>query len=173
MAKMPLVDPVSGFRAISRDAAFRIHVVSTYSYTLDSLLQAAHKRIAIQFIPIETNAPTRPSRLFRSVPQFVMRSTTTILRVFFLYHAFEVLSMVATALMAVGVVPILRFLLFWWAGDSRGHIQSLVIGTGLLILGAVVLLTGMLSDLIATNRILIEVTLECGSRRQCLKNGED
>jgi glycosyltransferase involved in cell wall biosynthesis len=166
LACQPLADPVSGFRAFSREAAFRFHLVSKYSYTIDLLLQASHKRIAIDFIPVKTNNPTRPSRLFRSISQFVRNSVLIIVRVFFLYHSLAVLSFVSSVLAVIGVVPIGRFLWLWFLGQGNGHVQSLVLGSAMLILSGLVLLAGMLSDLIASNRIMIEETLERTARME-------
>lgn len=160
LAGMPLADPVSGFRAMSRDAAISSDLISTYSYTIESLLKFAQRRMAIEFVPIETNAPTRPSRLFRSIPQFVLKSAVTALRIFFLYHALRVLSVVACGLALMGLLPIVRFLLLWSLGDGDGHVQSLVLGTGLLLLSSLIMLAGLISDLIACNRIMIEEALE-------------
>ena len=160
LAGTPLPDPVSGFRAISRDAAFRINLVSRYSYTIESLLQAANKKLAIVFVPIHTNAATRPSRLFQGIPNFVMQSASTMMRIFFMYHALQVLLALSLIVAVVGMIPICRFLIFWMMGMSGGHIQSLVLGAALLILASLMLLGGLLGDLIASNRIMIEEILE-------------
>jgi len=153
-------DPVSGFRAISRQVALRTHIVTGFSYTIESLLQAVSKGFAVQFVPIQTNVVNRPSRLFRSLPQFLWYSGTTLLRVFFMFRPLSILLSLSGLLFLVGVIPIVRFLIFWAVGDDDGHIQSLVLGGVLTVLSSVVAIAGLLGDLIATNRQLLESSLE-------------
>ena len=149
-------DPVSGFRAYSATCAHQMHIVTTYSYTIESLVQCIEKGFALEFVSIATNAPTRPSRLFRSHASFVFRSATTLLRVFFMFHPLKTLAWLSGLLAAVGAIPIIRFLLFYLLGKGDGHLQSLVLGASLLVLSAIVLVAGLLADLIAQNRRLLE-----------------
>ncbi len=121
LAGRDLADPVSGFRAYSRSAAERTHIVTGYSYTIESLLQASCKGLAIEFVPIETNAATRLSRLFRSLPQFISRSALTILRVFFMFHPLRVLAWISGLLAVAGALPIGRFLYLYIIGEGAGH----------------------------------------------------
>ncbi len=160
LAGRDLPDPVSGFRAYSRNAAEHTHIVTGYSYTIESLLQASCKGLAIEFVPIETNPATRPSRLFRSLPQFISRSGLTMLRVFFMFHSLEVLAWTSAVLGLIGVIPIARFLIRYAVDGGAGHIQSLVLGGVLVILAAVLLVAGLLADLISHNRRLLEKVLE-------------
>lgn len=154
-----ITDAVSGFRAISRDAAQRINITTDFSYTTDMLIQAGRKRLAITSVPIRTHAATRPSRLFKSIPRFIQQTGVTILRAYTTFNSLRVfagLGMLATFL---GVFPIARFLWFFLNGDSQGHIQSLVIGGALLTVGVLVTVLGILADLIATNRKLLEANM--------------
>ncbi len=160
LAGQPLADPVSGFRAMSRETAITTHIVTGYSYTLESLLQAVHRGRAVEFVPIETNDDTRPSRLFRSLPQFVFRSGVTLLRVFFMFHALQVLTLVAGLIACIGCLPIIRFLFLFALGSGDGHLQSLILGAALLVLAGLVFVAGLLADLIAHNRRLAELNLE-------------
>ncbi|OYP35148.1 glycosyltransferase family 2 protein [Rhodopirellula sp. MGV] len=160
LAGMDLADPVSGFRAWSRDAAMRTHIVTTYSYTIESLLQAAKKGLAIQFIPVKTNAATRPSRLFRNIPHFLVRSAVTMLRVFFFLHPLHILLWISGLLCLIGAIPIFRFLTLFLLGSGEGHLQSLVLGAALVIVGVLILVTGLVADLVAHNRRLIEKLLD-------------
>ncbi|GAA4450387.1 DUF1559 domain-containing protein [Novipirellula rosea] len=160
LAGRDLADPVSGFRAFSRAAAERTHIVTGYTYTIESLLQASCKNLAIEFVPIDTNPATRPSRLFRSIPQFVSRSAITMMRVFFMFHPLEVLVNISLVLALVGILPIARFLYLYAFDDGSGHIQSLILSGVLVVLSAITLVAGLLADLISHNRRLLEKTLE-------------
>lgn len=160
LAGRDLPDPVSGFRAYSRSAAQRLHTVTDFSYTIESLLQASHKGVGLAFVPIVTNPPTRPSRLFRSVPHFIFKSVATSLRVAFMYRPLATLLWVSAVLATVGVLPIIRFLILFLRGDGDGHVQSLVLAAALIVLAATTLIAGLLADLIAHNRRLLEKVLE-------------
>lgn len=162
-------DPVSGFRAYSAESAKQIHILTTYSYTLESLVQCVEKGFAIEFIPIQPNPPTRPSRLFRSNASFVIRSGTTLLRVFFMFHPLKTLSWLSAVLALIGLIPIARLVIFYLLGNGTGHIQSLVVGAAILILSVIVLVAGLLADLIAQNRRLIEKLQQHPQSSQSLK----
>ena len=153
-------DTVSGFRAISKRAALQLNIVSPFSYTIEMLIQAGRKNLAIASVPVRTNAPTRPSRLFRGVPHFIVRSTATMVRMYAMYKPLATFVSLGSVLFIAGAIPILRFLYFWYIGDYSGHIQSLVLGGVLVTLGCVTLLIGLVADLINFNRQLIEITLE-------------
>ncbi len=152
----PIPDPVSGFRAYSAECARQMHILTTYSYTIESLVQCVEKGFAVEFISIQSNPATRPSRLFRSKASFVFRSGTTLLRVFFMFHPLKTLTWMSAMLAMIGMIPIARFLLFYAIGKGNGHLQSLVLGASLLVLSAIVLVSGLLADLISQNRRLIE-----------------
>ena len=153
-------DTVSGFRAISREAALRMNIVSPFSYTIEMLVQAGKKQIAVASVPISTNPKTRESRLFKSLPVFLERSLTTLARMYAMYRPLKVFVLMGLMISLVGLVPIVRFLVFYFSGDGAGHIQSLIIGGVLMVIGLVTFLVGLVADLIGHNRQLIEMTLE-------------
>ncbi|MFC2966794.1 glycosyltransferase family 2 protein [Acidimangrovimonas pyrenivorans] len=150
-----VVDAPSGFRAIHKDAALRLYVFNSHTYTLETIIQAGRQGIPIKSVPIEVNPPTRESRLIRSVAQYVTRSAVTVLRILVLYKPFKSFSLVAFVLALPGMLAVLRFLLYYLAGNGDGKVQSLVLGTGLIAAGVVVFIGGLLADLIASNRILL------------------
>ena len=154
-----ITDAVSGFRAISREAAQRINITTEFSYTTDMLIQAGRKRMAITSVPIRTHAATRPSRLFKSIPKFIQQTGVTILRAYTTFNSLRVFVGLGVLATLVGLLPIGRFLWFFVNGDGDGHIQSLVIGGALLTVGVLVATLGILADLIATNRKLMESSL--------------
>ncbi len=154
-----ITDAVSGFRAISREAAQRINITTEFSYTTDMLIQAGRKRLAITSVPVRTHAATRPSRLFKSIPKFIQQTGVTILRAYTTFNSLRVFVGLGLLTTLIGLFPIGRFLWFFANGDGDGHIQSLVIGGALLTVGVLVATLGILADLIATNRKLMETSL--------------
>jgi glycosyltransferase involved in cell wall biosynthesis len=153
-------DAVSGFRAYSRDAALQLNIVSPFSYTIEALIQAGKKHMAVTSVPVETNAKTRESRLFSSIPKFIERQLTTIVRMYAMYQPLKVFFFIGLTLSILGAIPILRFLYFYFTGDGEGHLQSLVLGGVFTILGFISFLIALLADLMNFNRQLIEQTLE-------------
>ncbi|MBU3005740.1 glycosyltransferase family 2 protein [Paraglaciecola arctica] len=153
-------DAVSGFRAYSRDAALQLNIVSPFSYTIEALIQAGKKHMAVTSVPVETNAKTRESRLFSSIPKFIERQLTTIVRMYAMYQPLKVFFFIGLTLSILGAIPIIRFLFFYFTGDGDGHLQSLVLGGVLTILGFISFLIALLADLMNFNRQLIEQTLE-------------
>lgn len=155
-----VTDAVSGFRAMSRQAAQRINITATFSYTTDMLIQAGRKRMAVATVPVRTNGAVRPSRLFRSIPQFIASTGSTMVRAYAMYNPLR--FFVALGLLAglAGLGPILRFLYFVAVGDPGGHVQSLVLGGVLMLLGALCVMLGIVADLIGRNRQLLETVLE-------------
>jgi glycosyltransferase involved in cell wall biosynthesis len=169
-----ITDAVSGFRAISRDAAQRINITTDFSYTTDMLIQAGRKRMAITSVPVRTHAATRPSRLFKSIPRFIQQTGVTILRAYTTFNSLRVFVGMGVLASVLGLVPIGRFLWFVAIGDGDGHIQSLVIGGALLTVGVLVCTLGILADLIATNRKLLEASmLKLRRIEETLAAGED
>jgi glycosyltransferase involved in cell wall biosynthesis len=160
LSRTDVTDAVSGFRALSRRAAQRINITSDFSYTTEMLIQAGRKRMAIVSVPVRTNGVQRPSRLFQSVPQFILNTGTTMMRVYAMYNPLRIFVAAGALTAAVGLAPLLRFLWFYLSGDGSGHIQSLVIGGALLVLGTVTMMLGALADLVGRNRLLLEMTLE-------------
>ena len=159
LAGTDVPDAVSGFRAISREAAQRMNITTEFSYTTDMLIQAGRKRLAIASVPVRTNKTERPSRLFKSVPRFILHTGVTMARAYTTHNPMRAFVGAGVVIAVLGLLPILRFLLFYLSGDGEGHIQSLVIGGSLLVLGILVAIMGMLADLIGANRKLLEVGL--------------
>ena len=151
-----VIDATSGFRALSREAALRLTVFSTYTYTLDTIIQAGKKGLTVVSVPVETNERLRESRLIRSIPRYVVRSAVTILRIFLMYEPLRVFTILSLIPGLLGGILLLRYLYFFSIGEGSGHIQSVVAGAALGILAFQVFLLGLLSDLIARNRRLIE-----------------
>ncbi len=149
-------DPVSGFRAFSRHAALELIVYSTFSYTTETLIQAGNKQLRVAEIPVCTNPTPRPSRLFRSVRHFVLRTSFTILRTYATYRPLKLFSLIGLVLMLLGAAPVLRWLMFYLAGNGGGHLQSLILGCTFMIMGCVALMFAILADLQARNRQLLE-----------------
>src|ERR1035437_666296 len=149
-------DATSGFRALTRDAALRTFVLSGYSYTLETLIQAGASRMTVESVPIGINAQTRPSRLMRGIPHYIRKSSATILRAYTMYRPLRVFSALGGALIALGMIPGIRFLYLISVGQRPGHVQSLILSAILIIVGFQVLMIGLLADLLSCNRKLLE-----------------
>lgn len=149
-------DTTSGFRAYSREAALNINVVSPYTYTLETIIQAGKKHMAITSVPIGTNRKLRESRLFSSIFQYIERSITTIIRMYTMYQPLRVFFYVGTTIFSIGFLIGLRFLYFYLTGSGAGHVQSLILSAVLLILGFQLFMMGLIGDIISSNRRLIE-----------------
>lgn len=160
LSDIGIPDAVSGFRAISREAALRINIVSPFSYTTEMLIQAGKKHMAVTSVPVETNPKTRESRLFRSIPKFIERQLTTIVRMYAMYQPLRLFFYIGSVLMLIGAIPILRFVVLYFIEGGAGHIQSLILGGVLVLMGFVTYLVGLVADLINFNRQLIEIALE-------------
>jgi glycosyltransferase involved in cell wall biosynthesis len=152
-------DATSGFRAISREAALHTLVLSEYSYTLETLIQAGARRMAVEYVPVGTNPSTRPSRLMKSIPHYLAQSSATILRAYTMYRPLRVFTLLSLLLLLAGVVIGIRFLYFFATGNGAGHIQSLILSAVLLIVGFQTLLIGLVADLIGFNRKILEEVL--------------
>lgn len=153
-------DAVSGFRAVSREAALRLNVLSAFSYTIEMIIQAGNKQMTVLSVPVNTNPKTRESRLFSNIPQFIGRQLVGMLRMYAMYRPMRFFFYLGTVISVIGLIPVFRFLAAYWAGDGDGHLQSLVLGAAFLTMGFVVFVSGLLSDLISLNRQLNEITLE-------------
>ncbi len=160
LSRTDVTDAVSGFRAISRAAAQRITITTEFSYTTDMLIQAGRKRLKIVSVPIRTHATGRPSRLFKSIPQFIARQLMTMARAYATHNPMRTFALIGSVLAVLGILPIVRFLYFWATDGGAGHVQSLVLGGSLLVLGVVTGLMGVLAELIGANRKLLEVSLQ-------------
>ncbi len=154
-----VVDTTSGFRAYSRDAALRLNIVSFYTYTLESIIQAGKKHMNIIHVPIRTNEKIRESRLFKSIPSYIKKSVITIIRMYTMFHPLRVFFSIGTILFTLGSLGVLRFLYYFFTAGGTGHIQSLIISGTLIILGFFLLMIGLVADIISFNRRLIEDTL--------------
>lgn len=152
-------DATSGFRAFSRRAALRLNVLTKFTYTHETIIQAGKKHIAIAHIPIEVNPDTRPSRLFGSISTYLRRSVPTLFRIYSLYEPFKIFWTLGGLIMVAGFVLSFRFVIDWWLEGGQGHIQSLILAAVLLIVGVQTAMFGMIADLIGGNRSLIEDTL--------------
>jgi len=148
-------DAPSGFRAISRSLAMRLYVFNNHTYTLETIIQAGRLNEPVTSVPVRVNPATRESRLIKSMLGYVTRSAITIVRIFILYQPLQFFTSLAVLMALPGLIAFLRFLVFYLQGDSGGHIQSLVIGAGLIAVGAVTMVGGLLADLVAANRILL------------------
>lgn len=149
-------DAPSGFRALSREAAMRINVVNDYTYTLETIVQAGRERFAITSVPIRTNGELRPSRLFNSILGYVKKSMLTIIRAYMMYKPLRCFTFVAAVPTLIGLFIGIRYLYFIFMGTAGGHVQSLILGCTLLIIGFVTFVVGLLADVLAANRKLIE-----------------
>ena len=159
-AGIPIPDATSGFRAFTREAALRLTVLSDYTYTLETLIQAGARRMAVVYVPVRTNPQTRRSRLVRSIPSFLALSIVTIVRFYTMYRPLRVFTMIGGTFIAGGVVLGLRFLyLFWQRGGVTGNVQSLILAAILIIVGFQVCLIGLMADLVRLNRKMVEEAL--------------
>lgn len=149
-------DAPSGFRAFQREAAIQLNVFNPYTYTLETIIQAGRKGIPITSVPIEVNGFLRPSRLISSIPNYIKRSIVTIFRIFLIYKPLRFFAILAGIVALPALFFIFRFLVFYAAGNGGGHIQSLVLAAALLALSGIFAMGGVLAELIATNRLLLE-----------------
>ena len=152
-------DATSGFRAFTRETALRTLVLTRYSYTLETLIQAGAQRTAIEHVPVQTNPSTRPSRLMTSIPHYISKSSFTILRAYAMYWPIRVFTILGTVLILAGAVPGIRFLYLKFTGNGVGHVQSLILTAILITVGFQVLLLGIAADLIGCNRKILEEVL--------------
>lgn len=154
-------DAASGFRAYSREAALRLNVLSHYSYTLETIIQAGKLGLTITSIPVTTNAPTRPSRLQRSMWHFIKEQGGTILRIYAFYEPLRTFSYLAIPFLLAGGALWMRFLSYYifYRLEADRFIQSVTIGTGLLIVGVLIFVFGILADIAGKHRQLTQETL--------------
>jgi len=152
-------DATSGFRAISREAALRTLVFSNYSYTLETLIQAGAHRIPVEYVPVRTNPPTRPSRLMHNLRHFMANQTATILRAYTMYRPLRVFTALSALMILGGLALGIRYLYFVLNGQGAGHIQSVILAAVLWIVGFQVFLIGLVADLIGFNRKIMEEVL--------------
>lgn len=149
-------DAPSGFRALSREAAMKLNVFSRYTYTLETIIQAGQEGLAIHSVPVGVNPATRESRLVKSVAGYVQRSMITLLRIFVVYRPMRFFMTLAGLSFFAGLVIAIRYLYFAYIGEGSGHIQSVILAALLLGSGLLLVVVGLIADLIAVNRKLLE-----------------
>lgn len=152
-------DATSGFRAFSREAAMRLNVVSEFTYTLETIIQAGKMNMAIEHLPVRTNRRLRESRLFSTKGQYIKRSLGTIIRTYTMYEPLKVFSYVGALVFGAGFLLGLRFLYYFFFKSPAGHVQSLILAAVLLIVGVQLVMMGILADLTGSNRKLMEEVL--------------
>jgi glycosyltransferase involved in cell wall biosynthesis len=165
-------DATSGFRALSRHAALKLNIISDFTYTLESLIQAGNKNIATTSVPVTTNPSTRKSRLFKSNLGYIRRSASTIVRIYSMYRPMRAFLMLGILMSSIGVALGARFLYYFVTEGGSGKVQSLLLGVIMLVVGAQTILTGFLADVMGHNRNLVEdvlfrikrIELELGAR---------
>lgn len=155
-SKTNIEDAPSGFRAISREAAMRLNVFNAYTYTLETIIQAGLSNLRVISVPIRTNADLRPSRLVKSIASYVKRSLVTILRVMLVYRPLAYFATSGAFFMLIGLAAGLRYLYFLMTGSGAGHVQSVIFSSLCLLLGALLVMMGVLADLVSVNRKLLE-----------------
>jgi glycosyltransferase involved in cell wall biosynthesis len=155
-SKTSIPDVPSGFRAMSREAAMRINVFNEYTYTLETIIQAGQKNMAITSVPVRVNEYLRPSRLVKSIPSYIKRSISTITRIFITYKPFEFFTVAGITAFSLGLLLGLRFIYFYIVDGGMGHIQSVILAALLLGMGFFLAIVGLIADLISVNRKLLE-----------------
>lgn len=155
-SKSDIPDAPSGFRAYSREAALRLNVVNEYTYTLETIIQAGHEKMAMTSVPIRTNEELRESRLFSSMFGYVKKSMVTIVRSFMMYKPLRFFGSIGAIMFLIGVVLGIRYLVFFFTGDASGHIQSLILSSTLLMMGCMTGIIGLQADIIAASRKILE-----------------
>ena len=168
-------DAPSGFRAIHRDAAMRLCVFGNYTYTLETIIQAGRKNIPITSVPVRVNPVLRPSRLVKSKTSYVYLSVLSILRIFVLYKPLRFFLLTGTLFMVPGTMLGIRFIYLYATGDGSGHVQSLILAAVLILTAIIIYAVGLLSDLTAANRALLEEVRMRMLRREILhrQRGQD
>ncbi len=149
-------DAPSGFRAISREAALRLNVFNDYTYTLETIIQAGQKNMAVTSVAVRVNEDLRPSRLVKSIPSYLRKSLVTIIRIFVVYKPFRFFMSVGLSFFGLGFLVGLRFLYYYVTEGSAGHVQSLILASIMMGIGGQTMLVAFLADLLAVNRRLME-----------------
>ena len=151
-------DATSGFRAYSKETALRLNILTRYSYTLETIIQAGKLGLTVLNIPVDTNDPTRPSRLQRNMWHFIKAQASTIIRLYAFYEPLRTFSYIALPFLILGLGSWVRFLYFYVQAIG-GHVQSLTIGTGLFMVGIFIILFGIQADIASKHRQLTQETL--------------
>jgi len=156
LSKTEVQDATSGFRAFTRDAALRLNVFNSYTYTLETLIQAGLSNLRVANVPIRVNGPTRPSRLIKSVSGYIRRGVITMFNTYLIYKPVEVFGFLALAFLTPGLFLAIRYIFFMLAGSGHGHVQSVVAAGALIICGIFMAAIGIVGHLLAINRRLLE-----------------
>lgn len=151
-------DAPSGFRAMTREAALHLNVINDYTYTLETIVQAGRDKIAVMSVPVNTNPELRPSRLFQGIWSYIKKSVVIILRAYMMYQPLKVFTYLSIFPLFCGLMIGLRFIYLIAVGRGYGHIQSLILGCTLIIVGFLTFMIGLISDLIAANRKILSDT---------------
>ena len=154
-----IFDATTGFRAYNREAALKLNIISPYTYTLETIIQAEHKELAIANITISTNEVKRESRLFKTIPEYLKRSAVTIIRVYSMFNPFRLFVTLGTAFTFIGTLLVCRFLFYFFLTGMGGKIQSLILAAVFIIIGFQLLIVAIVADLISANRRLVEDAL--------------
>jgi glycosyltransferase involved in cell wall biosynthesis len=149
-------DAPSGFRAMSRRAAMRLNVFNHYTYTLETIIQAGQKNMAIESVPVRVNEDLRPSRLVKSIPSYIRRSVLTMFRILAIYQPLKTFLAASVATGCLALIPAMRFLYLWITGQGEGNIQSLIFSAILFQLSFGLFFAGVLAELVGVNRMLLE-----------------
>jgi glycosyltransferase involved in cell wall biosynthesis len=149
-------DATSGFRAYSKEAALQMNVISDFTYTIETIISAGKKNLAIEHTPVRTNKKLRESRLFPSIQVYLRRSLVTMLKVYSMYRPLRVFTIAGGTTFLVGFMIGCRYLFFFFQGQTEGHIQSLILSSIMLIVGFQIIMMGVAAELIAINRQLLE-----------------
>jgi glycosyltransferase involved in cell wall biosynthesis len=149
-------DAPSGFRAISRKAALELNIFNEYTYTLEMIIQAGQKGMVITSVPIRTNGYLRPSRLVKSIPNYVRRSLFTIVRIFMTYKPLRFFTILGCFPFTLGFILCIRWLILFFSGTPKSHVPSLVLAAILILIGFQLWMFGLIADLMAVNRKLLE-----------------
>lgn len=159
-AETKLPDAASGFRAYSKASLYRLNIVTQFSYCMETIIQAGNKRLRIESVPVTTNPKTRESRLFKNIWQHMFKSGLAITRSFLMFKPYVILGWLGALMLVAGLVPFIRFFVFWLQGEGAGHVQSLIFGSAMLVGGLLSLALLIIADLLRTNRVLLEDQLE-------------
>lgn len=154
-----VADTTSGFRAYSRDAAMKINVISEYTYTLETIIDAGNKKLGIENVKIHTNNKLRESRLFKSIRSYVQRSAGTIIRTYVARHPLKVFTAIASFFLIGGLIPAVRFLYFYFNGETGQHVQSLILASILIMIAVLLGVFAFLADMISANRKVMDELL--------------
>lgn len=155
-----LPDAASGFRAYSKNSLMKLNIITRFSYCMETIIQAGNKRLRIDSIKIDTNPKTRESRLFKNIWQHMLNSSKAIIRSYIMFKPYVLFAVLGAIFLLAGIVPFVRYLLFFLAGQGGGHLQSLIFGSLMLVGSLLSFALMIISDLLRINRTLIEDQLE-------------